>query len=269
MTKNKSKKMNQLKYLVLIPVLISMLFYTSCSDTTSKEALVSSKAIQTAFRNKDGVLKAQKLQKSTYLDSYIGKEAPIGAKEISLSDLSLEESAEFEQLKEKLEYNMGDRYDLKEAFTFRLFKMPNGRNATALILNLEKMKNSNLLDIDEKVETKKTVSFFKIDKKPIFPGCESEDKDCFTKGVQNHFSANFNKDISNNLGLESGKKRIFISFKVATDGTVQDIKVRAPHPEIEQEVVRVISSLPKMEPGENKGKKVAVSFNIPFVLLIE
>lgn len=37
MTKTQSKKMNQLKYLVLIPVIGSKLFYTSCSDNVAEE----------------------------------------------------------------------------------------------------------------------------------------------------------------------------------------------------------------------------------------
>ncbi|MFB1039180.1 MAG: M56 family metallopeptidase, partial [Polaribacter sp.] len=44
MKKKQSKKMNQLKYLVLIPVLLSMLFYTSCSS--SRQVTKTAKAIE-------------------------------------------------------------------------------------------------------------------------------------------------------------------------------------------------------------------------------
>ena len=76
MKKKQSKKMNQLKYLVLIPVLLSMLFYTSCSENSSGEILTN-KEIQTRYSNKDGVLISEKGEKETYLDSFFGFQKPI------------------------------------------------------------------------------------------------------------------------------------------------------------------------------------------------
>ena len=82
MKKKQSKKMNQLKYLVLIPVLLSMLFYTSCSENSSGEILTK-KEIQTQYSNKDGALISEKGEKETYLDSFFGFQKPIKGEEIS------------------------------------------------------------------------------------------------------------------------------------------------------------------------------------------
>mgnify|MGYP000055971959 CR=1 FL=1 len=60
MTKNKSKKMNQLKYLVLIPVLTSMLFYTSCSENEITESNNPVLKLQTKYSNNNGVLLRKK-----------------------------------------------------------------------------------------------------------------------------------------------------------------------------------------------------------------
>ncbi|MDB4204030.1 BlaR1 peptidase M56 [Polaribacter sp.] len=177
MKKKQSKKMNQLKYLVLIPVLLSMLFYTSCSS--SRQVTKTAKAIEIT-------------------------EEVIEVVAVEEVEVSIE-----------------------------------------------------------------SVSFMKIEKGPTFPGCDTGDKDCFSKNVQKHFSRNFNSKLPNSLGLSEGKKRVFIGFKVAVNGGVVDVKVRAPHPEIKAEVLRVMKTLPKMLPGQIKGENVAVNYTIPFTLLID
>ena len=53
------------------------------------------------------------------------------------------------------------------------------------------------------------------------------------------------------------------------EGNVIDIKARAPHKDIKEEVVSVMSTLPKMIPGEQKGEKVGVKYAIPFTLVVE
>ena len=120
----------------------------------------------------------------------------------------------------------------------------------------------------EKVETER-VSFMSIDKAPTFPGCETGDKKCFSTSVQKHFIKNFDSDLPKTLGLSAGKKRVFIGFKIDIEGNVVDVRAKAPHINIKEEVIRVMNSLPKMTPGENKGEKVAVNYNIPFVILVE
>jgi len=87
--------------------------------------------------------------------------------------------------------------------------------------------------------------------------------------VQKHFSRNFDSDLPNNLDLSAGKKRVFIGFKVAVNGDIVDVQVRAPHVKIKEEVIRVMRSLPKMMPGKQDGEKVVVNFNIPFTLLVD
>jgi hypothetical protein len=171
--KTQSKQINQLKYLLLMPVLAGMLFYTSCTSESNKDKLES--LIQ-----------------------------------------------ENKQLKESL-------------------------NA----------KNRQL-----------GVPFMSVNKAPIYPGCEQGDKDCFSKMVQTHFSKNFNNDLPNTLGLDSGKKRVFIAFIIDDEGNVADVKARAPHIDIKNEVIRVMNTLPKMIPGENNGKKVAVKYAIPFTIIV-
>lgn len=257
MTKNKSKKMNQLKYLVLIPVLASMLSYTSCSDTVAEE-VYAKKGLQTYYINMTDEMEVHQSSNESFLDIYLGKKT-LKWKEISYYDLTQGEKQEF-----NLHLNeFAKKHKLSSIISYKLFKGENGRNLIGNILN-----NSFLREIEERAETK-DVKFFSIEKAPTFPGCEKGDKDCFNKKIQKHFKENFNKDLPNSLGLSKGKKRIFIAFKVNTNGNVIDILARGPHLAIEEEVIRIMNDLPKMMPGEHKEENVAVSYNIPFVIEVK
>lgn len=119
-----------------------------------------------------------------------------------------------------------------------------------------------------------TFTAFASESVPIFPGCKKsknivEAKKCFSKGVQNHFASNFNTKLPNRLGLSTGRKRVFIGFKINTKGKIIDIKVRAPHPKIKEEVIYVMKRLPKIKPGLQRGKPVSIKYSIPFTMIVE
>lgn len=262
MTKKQSKKMKQLKYLVLIPVLVSMLFYTSCSETNSEE-IVTKKELQTRYFQLENHTEVIKGDKETYLDSYFGIGKPEGV-EVGVNDLSLNEKSEYDEIMHRAS-KISDN-EFKDMYTHKIYKGKNNRKILATIIDFSKIKGyKNKDDVTETEE----VSFIVIDKTPTFPGCEEGDKDCFSKMVQKHFSRNFDADMPKTLGLEPGKKRVFIAFKIDKEGNVVDIKARAPHIKIKDEVIKVMSSLPKMIPGEQDGKTVGVKYSIPFALVIE
>lgn len=109
---------------------------------------------------------------------------------------------------------------------------------------------------------------------PIFPGCENSNdlqsaRKCINTKVQKHFSQKFDFNIANRLGLSSGTKKILIQFKINKEGIINDIKVKSPHPEISNEVIRIMNLLPKVEPAVQNGKKVAIRFEIPFTLIVQ
>jgi hypothetical protein len=120
------------------------------------------------------------------------------------------------------------------------------------------------------INTNTVINYQKV---PLFPGCENSisfdaAKKCFSKGVQMHFSRKFNADLPNQLGLSKGRKRVYIAFKVDKNGDIVDIKVRAPHIKIEEEVKRVMLQMPKVKPGYQSGKAVNIKYSIPFTLIV-
>ena len=266
MTKTQSKKMNQLKYLVLIPVLISMLFYTSCSDTETDKLVVSKKELQTRYFNNKGKIKESIGKKETYLDTYIGIgenfQMPKG-EEIKLVDLTSEERDEFLKRKRRLD-SFSNAKGRDNFFDLKVFKYKKDRKVVAMILNFKNFKRNS-----KNKPSDGSVSFMTIDKAPTFPGCISGDKECFSNEIKKHFSRSFDSKLPNQLGLEKGRKRIFIGFKIDKQGNIIDVNARAPHQKIKEEVIKIMKGLPKMIPGENGGEKVAVKYSIPITIAVD
>ena len=239
MTKTQSKKMNQLKYLVLIPVLGSMLFYVACtqSDNDLPAATINEYQGKIKIQNEFYFIKQNEFGKTIGFNSR-GEEVDV---------LSL----------------------LPESVVALNFE--NGKLVTEFSYAVKKNNSTDSQAYKYLGTTSeiKEVSFIDIDKAPTFPGCEPGDKDCFSKNIQQHFALNFDANLPKTLGLKPGKKRIFISFKIDTDGNIVDVKARAPHKKIEEEVTKVMNLLPKVTPGEQEGKAVAVKYSIPFTLVID
>lgn len=117
------------------------------------------------------------------------------------------------------------------------------------------------------------VPFAVIENVPIFPGCENmsnndQRKKCMSEKVQEFVNRKFNTDLGSQLGL-SGVNRIIVQFKIDKTGNIVDVRSRAPHPRLEQEAARVINSLPKMQPGKQRGKPVGVMYSLPIVFQVQ
>jgi protein TonB len=113
-----------------------------------------------------------------------------------------------------------------------------------------------------------SVSFTIIEKVPIFPGCKGETnailKDCMNNNIRKHISVNFNARKAQKSGLK-GKQHIYVKFKILKTGKVKIEKVKAPNRKLENEARRVVNKLPKMIPGEQKGKPVNVTYMLPII----
>ncbi|WP_152285577.1 hypothetical protein [Flavicella marina] len=121
------------------------------------------------------------------------------------------------------------------------------------------------------VKTSSNLLFTRI---PIYKNCEqatnlTEGRKCFSSGISNHINKNFNSALIKNIGLSPGRKRIYCMFTIYPEGTINDIKIQAPHPALKAEAYRCISKLPKMSyGGVHNGKKVKIRFSLPITLII-
>ena len=125
-----------------------------------------------------------------------------------------------------------------------------------------------MVEVEEDID----VPFAVIENVPVFPGCEGGNndakRDCMSKKISDFVNKKFNTELASELGL-SGRQRINVIFKIDKTGAITGIRARAPHPGLEKEAERVISQLPKMQPGKQRGKPVNVPYSLPIVFQVQ
>lgn len=125
--------------------------------------------------------------------------------------------------------------------------------------------------VDEPID--KTMSINNVQKTPIFRGCEGlseeENRKCFERKIQKHIQRYFNSEIAQDVGLGSGKYKIYTQFVIDKSGEISDIKVRAPHKRLEKETNKVVNKIPKFTPGKQNNKPVKVKYTLPISFQVE
>jgi len=149
----------------------------------------------------------------------------------------------------------------------------------SVIESTEADQNQDILDVEDIEEEEvdeeviADVPFAVIENVPIYPGCESLDgnaakKKCLSEKVDAFVVSHFNTNLAGELGLE-GRQRIYVKFRINRQGDVVDVMARAPHPRLEEEAVKIVSSLPKMTPGKQRGVAVGVAYSLPIIFQVE
>ncbi|MFT5103178.1 MAG: protein TonB, partial [Candidatus Latescibacterota bacterium] len=130
-----------------------------------------------------------------------------------------------------------------------------------IIESTETDQEEEIMEIEEIEEVEEEIAdvpFAVIENVPIYPGCEragnnNAKKACMSEKISKFVNKKFNRDLAGDLGLE-GRQRISVQFKIDRNGNVVGVRARAPHPRLEKEAVKVVSALPKMIPGKQRGK---------------
>ena len=115
------------------------------------------------------------------------------------------------------------------------------------------------------------VPFAVIEDVPIFPGCEkvakSERRNCFQEQMNKHIRRNFRyPEIAQEMGIQG---RVYVNFIIAKDGSISNIRMRGPDKNLEKEAQRIISKLPSMTPGKQRGRPVRFPFSIPITFRLQ
>lgn len=97
---------------------------------------------------------------------------------------------------------------------------------------------------------------------------ENKAKKAFEKKIRTFVKNNFKMDITNNLGLHSGKYKIFTQIIIDKKGIVSNIKVRAPHQKLIEHTKEVLKELPQFIPGKIEEKDVSVKYTFPITFKI-
>ncbi len=123
----------------------------------------------------------------------------------------------------------------------------------------------------EEVEEDIDVPFAVIEDVPIYPGCEkvpkSQRRTCFQEQINKHIRKNFRyPEIAQEMGIQG---RVYVQFVIAKDGAITNIRMRGPDKNLEKEAQRIISKLPQMTPGKQRGRAVRVPFSIPITFRLQ
>lgn len=130
-------------------------------------------------------------------------------------------------------------------------------------------------EIEEVVEEEavaEDVPFAIIEDAPVFPGCKgtkAQKKQCLQDKIKKHVNKKYNTGLAGDLGLDPGKKKVYVQFKIDKTGSITEVRARGPHARLEKEAKRVVNLLPKMIPGKQRGRAVGVKYTLPITLLVE
>lgn len=137
-------------------------------------------------------------------------------------------------------------------------------------LNPDDIIEVKIPDSDPIIET---VPFVDIEFAPIFKGCEGlsklDNKKCFDKKMNQFVQKNFDPQLATDIGLRSGKYKIYTQFVIDNKGNVVDIQVRAPHTKLTKETLDLIEKLPKFTPGKQRDKPVKVKYTLPISFQVD
>jgi len=229
LNKKKSSKENQLKYVLLLPLVLTMLVYSACET--------------------------EKLETYEFSSNVTETENVLTLAVYDINNLTQEEEEEQTRVFAYIE---------EEGKTITLKIEDNFKNSMEIYYSDGVIDNMHVF----KKSNENVVPFGVIDEVPVFPGCEDalDKKACFLEKIQTHIRKHFNYPLeAQDLGIEG---RVSVMFTIDEKGEIFNIQKRGPHRLLEDEVERIIMRLPKMEPGSSNGKVVKVPFSIPinFVL---
>ena len=107
--------------------------------------------------------------------------------------------------------------------------------------------------VEEEEESAQHI-FTVVEKAPSFPGGDTEMMKFVNGAIRYPVIAQEN-------GIQG---RVICSFVVNSDGSVVDIEVvRGVDPSLDREAVRVLGTMPRWSPGEQRGKPVRVKYIMP------
>ena len=149
------------------------------------------------------------------------------------------------------------------AYTTGYFSRPVGLILLAMfvayiICNVMAMKNAPAPEEEE--EPEEQTIFEVVENMPDFPGGQAALMQYLAKNIKYPTIAQKNKE----------QGRVILQMIVGKDGSISNIKVlRSISPLLDAEAIRVVSTMPKWEPGQQGGQAIAVEYTLPIVFKLQ
>jgi len=281
LSKTKSKKIWQLKYLLLVPMVLGMLFYTSCKNEEGKipentvfvddlaslsveeESLVFNKLNrlsgsgedwQLFVKDKNSSLRYQNSKDGSYLNGPKGEKilAKVGVDSRLRKGVTFNESNTMLMIKQHLL--------IKERIELRKTLKNDDPILIELNLKIQDVNDEMQLQLDNHNAFNGFFPLEEIHEVPVFPGCESSNdkRECFKERLADHIEKNLKSNKNNKI-----KDKILVTFAISEFGHNEVIKIRGGNKDLQAEVIKVIKLLPQMQPGRWDGDNFSTFYTIP------
>ena len=252
---NRSKSIKKFKYLLMLPLILGMLVYTSCeqevSSTESNELVIANPQLQKFYNEyKDEVHTQEDLK-------------------IKLSGI-YQESKKTGVLSEEQFYRQAALLLINE----KMFQEEVGLTDPDNKISSEYLDASYeeyLKTHNKSAEISEGVPFTEIPVKPSFKTpCEDgqEAFKCFTAKLNAHVIDNFSYPGEARKNGHEGT--VYVLMKIDTEGVVHVEQVKSPYVSLGDEARRIVESLPVLNPGgDEEGNPVNVTFVYPIVFKLD
>jgi protein TonB len=115
------------------------------------------------------------------------------------------------------------------------------------------------VDVEEE-DPDEFLIFEMVEMKPRFPGGEASMMQFISASIM-YPTISMENDVQG---------RVFVQFVINRDGSIANVKVlRGVDPYLDKEAVRVVSTMPKWEPGMHRGKAVRVRYTVPITFRLD
>ncbi|MDL5512614.1 M56 family metallopeptidase [Arenibacter sp. M-2] len=292
--KSKSKRVWRLKYLLIIPMILGMLVYTSCEKEGKIEEKGDMKlqsSIDIPFTVIDeapifpGCEDAENKRDcfNAMIQKHIGKNFryPEQAQEIGIQGrvnvlFIIQEDGSIGNVRLRGPDKLLE--DEAARIISLLPQMTPGEHrgekvrvpfSIPITFRLERSSEEETSPQTYEYDGNGLVPFAFVDKVPVFPGCEDSDnkRDCFNTMMQKHIGKNFSyPEEAQEKGIQG---RVNVMFTIGEDGRIGNVRLRGPDKLLEDEAARIVSLLPQMKGGKHKGKEVKIPFSIPITFKLQ
>jgi len=226
--KSKSKKSALIKYAFIVPLVLSMLVYVSCSEDNE---LVENQSLEQKISELQLLVEQKqnlsKTESQMINDLNITSAKKTKGTSVHTFNMNKDDGELIEVVEEEVVYDLDE----------------NGNIPFAVIDEVPVFPGCVGLNTNE------------------------QRRDCMSQKVSALVNSNFNVGLGKQLNL-TGTNRIFASFRIDKNGYVTNLRTRSPHPDLDKEAQRVISMLPKMKPGKQNGEEVGVLYSLPISFII-
>ena len=127
-------------------------------------------------------------------------------------------------------------------------------------LSSQQKNEAILYEEDEDMSYESQKIFDVVEQQPTFPGGQTSLMSWLSDNIQYPSKAEEN-------GIQG---QVEVSIVVEPDGSISNVQIaRSVDPALDNEAVRVISNMPKWNPGKQDGQPVRVKYNIPITFKLQ